>query len=544
MTKKLVILVFSIIFMFSLINLVYASAPTYKTGTYWKFRCDERNYYRTDVITDIITYNGIQAYKILSSYEYDTTSPGKTDGFFFISVDNLKFLGLIGPDGEIEYDVNVLDFPLEVGKKWSSLLKLQEFPDRPTETFNVNFEVVDKTFYNYVNYENLPEENEAYKIEFNVSGIKVKSIKYFIGPTDDFPGTSPLDMSLLVEEDDPIPRLIEYGWNKNVCVDSDYGKIYNTFGSACIGSNCKQDTCQNENFVLEYYCGSLVDISNKIEYCAYGCENGACRKTAPSQSSGSQPANTVTNAGSESNCQESDNGKDVYKKGITRCIKGSMTDRCVDKESLEEFYCCSPTDLCGLGYFCPNGCVDGACQPDQYQNKETPIKGYREYYIECSGGSGIKERDDSHCFPMEFFEFITRTNLYANLRENCGSFSVSLLEECTITDLGDYLEVINHIMKQIEQKHALNNTSQQVISLSSRPVICEKECALNGKCYDFGTRIKEKYCSEKGHFMEQGAPGDKCDDGFECLSNSCDTGKCSDLSIIQKITRWIKRMFS
>lgn len=66
-------------------------------------------------------------------------------------------------------------------------------------------------------------------------------------------------------------------------------------------------------------------------------------------------------------CEETDNGLDYYKKGITKTSKESKEDRCSEGENynLIEYYCTKDLSLGKAiipdGYNCPNGCSDGAC---------------------------------------------------------------------------------------------------------------------------------------------------------------------------------------
>jgi hypothetical protein len=71
----------------------------------------------------------------------------------------------------------------------------------------------------------------------------------------------------------------------STCVDSDGGKDYYTKGKLSYENNPnriteEQDTCLNENYLLERFCGDSKDVSQNREkyFCVYGCEDGACIK--------------------------------------------------------------------------------------------------------------------------------------------------------------------------------------------------------------------------------------------------------------------------
>ena len=62
-----------------------------------------------------------------------------------------------------------------------------------------------------------------------------------------------------------------------VCVDSDGGKDYETYGKVIHGSGetAEYDTCESETVLKEYFCGKGYFASETYE-CPSGCLNGAC----------------------------------------------------------------------------------------------------------------------------------------------------------------------------------------------------------------------------------------------------------------------------
>lgn len=58
------------------------------------------------------------------------------------------------------------------------------------------------------------------------------------------------------------------------CTDSDDGLNYGVKGTACVGSNCKEDLCLDEIYLSESYCEN--DVKQKIYKCTDGCANGVC----------------------------------------------------------------------------------------------------------------------------------------------------------------------------------------------------------------------------------------------------------------------------
>jgi len=74
-------------------------------------------------------------------------------------------------------------------------------------------------------------------------------------------------------------------------------------------------------------------------------------------------------------------------------------------------------------------------------------------------------------------------------------------------------------------------------------LVCRDSCPLDRKCYPFGYRKSEKFCSDSGGFIEQLKGDEKCDNNFECTSNVCVSGNCVSEGLLQKVLGWFKRLF-
>lgn len=74
-------------------------------------------------------------------------------------------------------------------------------------------------------------------------------------------------------------------------------------------------------------------------------------------------------------------------------------------------------------------------------------------------------------------------------------------------------------------------------------LVCKDSCPSDGKCYPFGYRKTDKFCSDEGKFIEQLKEDGMCENNFECRSNVCVDGKCLSSGLIQKIIDWIKNIF-
>ena len=74
--------------------------------------------------------------------------------------------------------------------------------------------------------------------------------------------------------------------------------------------------------------------------------------------------------------------------------------------------------------------------------------------------------------------------------------------------------------------------------------ICKDSCYANDKCYPFGYRKSDEFCSDNGAFTEQLESGNTCENSFECESNVCVDGECISSGFLRKIINWFKNFFS
>ena len=74
-------------------------------------------------------------------------------------------------------------------------------------------------------------------------------------------------------------------------------------------------------------------------------------------------------------------------------------------------------------------------------------------------------------------------------------------------------------------------------------LICKDSCPLDNKCYPFGYRKADSYCSDSGSFEKQLAGNENCENNFECKTNVCVDGKCISQSTMQKIFSWFRKLF-
>ena len=69
------------------------------------------------------------------------------------------------------------------------------------------------------------------------------------------------------------------------------------------------------------------------------------------------------------------------------------------------------------------------------------------------------------------------------------------------------------------------------------------ECLLGKWCYSIDDRSRGKYCLENTTWTPQKAFNGTCTENFECRSNSCIEGICTQTNIINLIVEWFKELF-
>ena len=87
------------------------------------------------------------------------------------------------------------------------------------------------------------------------------------------------------------------------------------------------------------------------------------------------------------------------------------------------------------------------------------------------------------------------------------------------------------------------------------PLSCAQGCDIDEGCLPLGTRMKEDskavYCDVDGQLKPQQKIGAICENNFECTTNSCLSGQCTDLKqelsvqrgLMERILEWFNRLF-
>lgn len=249
-------------------------------------------------------------------------------------------------------------------------------------------------------------------------------------------------------------------------------------------------------------------------------------------------------------CSDSDGGKDYYTKGSDINELGTTyEDVCIDGNNLKELFCTPnpeegllPKDFSMLDsvfYGCPYGCVNGACV-QQSQCTET------------SESREIQELEQQSVNDLEIGVITADENnliLTATLRvynfSDGSYFSLSLSSDNpvkTISSFGDRTYKIE-LISTTDTSATIRVTLLCGIVPVPSPV-CDNGCSLNGKCYPYGYRVNNSFCSaDSGQFVVQLEKGVECNNHFECGSNLCVQNQCVSQNLIQRIVEWVRNIF-
>jgi len=125
----------------------------------------------------------------------------------------------------------------------------------------------------------------------------------------------------------------------------------------------------------------------------------------------------------------------------------------------------------------------------------------------------------------------------------CGINSFSVSDECYL-EAGKEGVVFMPTVEEapvpmtIKEAKAVEINKTEEINL-----ICKDSCPFNNKCYPFGYRKADRFCSDNNAFISQLKSAEKCDNSFECKSNVCIAGNCISENLVQKVMNWFKKLF-
>lgn len=293
-------------------------------------------------------------------------------------------------------------------------------------------------------------------------------------------------------------------------------------------------------------------------------------------------------------CEDSDNGLNYYVKGYGIGKENNTYtywDSCIENQNpdgptplIDEYYCNNNSELYHIVTTCPNGttCKDGACSPENLNCADINGELCKNLYAGSCEGSLVKTKDavnsnDFCCMgkcltntPIKE-ENNTETNInkspakcidsdnYAGRQNVLGSVNIPEEQSAYLDYCLDNFTLIERTCKDDALLDVTYNcsegcsegacilatdiTKEKIINQPIISTIACNGCILNEKCYTFGYRKNNQFCSDNGNFIAQLETDKNCENNFECSSNVCVSGKCISEGFLQKVLSWFKRLF-
>src|SRR3989344_1275335 len=133
----------------------------------------------------------------------------------------------------------------------------------------------------------------------------------------------------------------------------------------------------------------------------------------------------------------------------------------------------------------------------------------------------------------------------------CGVNSFSVSKECYLDENSNIYEnnpqppqpTIQPIQTMPFQEPQYETPIEEKMPLQQPEniLMCKDSCPLDEKCYPFGYRKNEKFCSDEGNFKEQKVEEITCENNFECKTNVCVDEKCIGSSLIKQMINFFKK---
>lgn|GEM_PF-6947770 len=196
-------------------------------------------------------------------------------------------------------------------------------------------------------------------------------------------------------------------------------------------------------------------------------------------------------------CTDSDGGINFFVKGYTY---GGLYGF-VDNYTIDEFY-----DFC--------------IQLDENGDYPWLHTSYESYIENRSWNSYEVEKCETNCGIYEF-----------SCKDNMEHVYTDLFKCLNGCEDGACIQSSKENQTIINQESILFET------------LCEKGCAINGECVDYGKINETIYCDKNGKIFQIREPKDSCFENYECSLGECIDGACKNHGFFKRILLWIEGLF-
>ncbi|MBS3104960.1 hypothetical protein J4234_01765 [Candidatus Woesearchaeota archaeon] len=364
------------------------------------------------------------------------------------------------------------------------------------------------------------------------------------------------------------------------CTDSDGGMNYYEYGYITFFNN---NPSENPNLLNEKSCRSDGQAIENLYECTYGCFEGACKMMPEPTTLKEQVTCIFSNSKATQSCY-ANNKEGSSCSGYDSCtvtISGEKGTQLTWKSTCGGY---AYTTIDGyskkIGFDCLSSCPEGCscyegkiveCTPGAYPCKEGCTCDTHGQVLYCGKNECIDSDGGKNYYEKGY---VTMTYPNEVFKDKCAADEASpekadyyrnLLYETYCYDSKQYAYAdyqcpygcSDGTCKKMELKPTekpieipkKERKDRPAESVKEPPEPSEKDyvcagCELDDKCYPFGYRKDNKFCSDNYKFTSQIKEEEKCDNNFECSSNLCIDSKCVSSGFIQKILSWFKGFFS
>jgi hypothetical protein len=324
-----------------------------------------------------------------------------------------------------------------------------------------------------------------------------------------------------------------------------------------------KDYCNSKTQLSEYYCSDNGFIEKTNIDCPNGCMEGKCVK---GEFISEEIKCVFKDSSEEEECYVATPGFEGknFKELVNDCQgEGSCSLTLKEEKGAKITW---KSSCGGYAYTIQDGkdetisfeCTAGETTPGKIAND-----GFFTAYWQCYGGEEMKTSSDQ-C--KSFLEWQDEANNHCasscSSGKKCGINSFSVIGECYVevspsaksstgsgsSGTGSSEDYCKEYLKECKADGKISNPAAcekwEANCQETKVSVCKNSCSLDDKCYPFGYRKSNNYCSDSGSFTKQLDSGEVCENNFECGSNVCVSGQCISESLMEKIIGWFKNLFS
>ncbi len=196
------------------------------------------------------------------------------------------------------------------------------------------------------------------------------------------------------------------------------------------------------------------------------------------------------------------------------------------------------------GSWTPSNCVIGSQQTRNALGSSGGVQN-----AQCTGGSPILKQN---C--LEVTQTVTNTGCSLGDSPVCSNDEITYSNSCNAVASGATVACQGECPCPVTNTAPTTEivpTAVPTPTVIVPPVVvnegttgsntCASGCSLSGKCVPVGYRVNGKYCHLDGNLIVYKNTDISCENNFECGSNSCISGKCIDMGVMQRIFEYFKK---